>query len=40
MLGRIKLFYSDVEPAQFAQAGVGILVSPQLANCVDEWIAE
>ena len=25
-------------PAQFAQAGVGILVKSQLASCVDEWI--
>jgi len=33
-----KLFYSGVNPAKFAQAVVGILVSPQLANCVDEWI--
>ena len=33
-----KLFYSGVEPAQFAQAGVWMLVSPQLASCADEWI--
>jgi len=33
-----KLFYSGVEPAQLAQAEVDILVSPQLASCVDEWI--
>jgi len=31
-----KLFCSGVESAQFAQAGVGILVIPQLAYCVDE----
>ena len=35
-----KFFYSGVEPAKFAQAGVGILVSHQLANCVDEWIRQ
>ena len=33
-----KLFCSGVESAQFAQAGVEILVSFQLANFVDEWI--
>jgi len=33
-----KLFSSGVEPAKFAQAGVSILVSPQLASCVDEWV--
>ena len=33
-----KHFYSGDEPAQFAQAGVCIFVSPQLANCADEWI--
>jgi len=33
-----KLFYSGVEPAQLALAGVDILVSPRLASCVDEWI--
>jgi len=32
-----KLISND-EPAQFAQAGVSILVSPQLANCLDDWI--
>ena len=33
-----KLFCSGVESPKFAQVGVGILVSPQLANRVDEWI--
>ena len=33
-----KLSYSGVEPANFAQAAVGILVSTQLASFVDEWI--
>jgi len=31
-------FYSGVEPAKLAQAGVDTLVSPQLENCIDEWI--
>ena len=30
------LFYSGVEPTRSAQAGVGTLVRPQLAGCVDE----
>jgi len=34
-----KLFYFGVEPAKFAQAGVGILARSQLATSfVDEWI--
>jgi len=33
-----ELLYSSVEPARFARAGVGILVSPQQATCADEWI--
>jgi len=33
-----KLFFSGGEPARFAQAGLGILVNPQLASCADEWI--
>jgi len=33
-----KLFYSSVVPAKYTQAGVDILVSTQLASCVDEWI--
>jgi len=31
-----KLLYSGVETAKFVKAGVGILVSLLLANCVDE----
>jgi len=34
-----KLFYHGVEPTKFAQAGVGVLVSPQLTNRVDECIS-
>jgi len=33
-----KLFYSGVEPTQLAQAAEGVLVSSQLASCVDESI--
>ena len=33
-----NLFCFCVEPAKFAQAGVGILASPLLANCVNDWI--
>jgi len=33
-----KFFYSGIEPARFAQAGVGIRASPQLPTCVDELI--
>ena len=38
MGGGWKLFYSGVDPTMSAQAGVGILTSPRLADCVDEWI--
>ena len=30
-----KLFYSGVEPAKFAQAGEGTILSSQVARCVD-----
>ena len=33
-----KLFYSGVDPSVRAQAGVGILTSPRLANRVVEWM--
>ena len=33
-----KFIYSGNEATQTAQGGVGILISPQIANCVDEWI--
>jgi len=36
----MEIFESGVEPANFAQAGGEILVSPQLINCVDEWIPQ
>jgi len=29
-------FYSGFEPETFAQAGVGILVNPQVASCVEK----
>ena len=36
--GRWKLFYSGVDPSMSAQAGVGILTSPRLSDCVSDWI--
>ena len=36
--GRCKLFYSGADPSMPAQAGVGILTSPRLADCVSDWI--
>ena len=36
--GGWKLFYSGADPSMSSQAGVGILTSPQLADCVSEWI--
>ena len=36
--GRWKLFYSGADPSMSAQAGVGILTSPRLSNCVPDWI--
>jgi len=38
MIDGWKLFCSVVETAQFTQAGVLILVYPQVTNCVVEWI--
>ena len=35
--GGWKLFYSGVDPDMTAQAGVGILTSPRLADCVIDW---
>jgi len=32
-----KLFHSGIDPAKFAQGGMRLLVSPQMASCVDEW---
>ena len=37
--GEWKLFYSGADPSMFAQAGVGILTSPQLSDCVFDWIS-
>ena len=38
LVGRWKLFYSDVDLKLSAHAGVGILTSPQMSDCVSEWI--
>ena len=36
--GRWKLFYPGADPSMSAQAGVGILTSPRLSDCVSDWI--
>ena len=36
--GGWKLFYSGDDPSMSAQAGVGILTSPRLSDCVSDWI--
>ena len=36
--GGWKLFYSGVDAAMFAQASVGLLVSPNIAECVVDWV--
>ena len=36
--GGWKLFYSGADPSMSAEAGVGILTSPQLSDCVFNWI--
>ena len=36
--GGRKLFYSGADPSMSAQAGVGILTSPRLSDCVSDWI--
>ena len=33
-----KLFYSGADPSMSAQAGVGVLSSPLLSDCVSDWI--
>ena len=33
-----KIFYSGVDAAMSAQAGVGLLVSPNIAECVVDWV--
>ena len=35
--GGWKLFYSGADPSMSAQAGVGILTSPRLSDCVSEF---
>ena len=34
-----KIFYSRVDAAMSAQAGVGLLVSPNIAECVVDWVS-
>ena len=36
--GGWKFFYSGVDAAMSAQAGVGLLVSPNIAECVVDWV--
>ena len=36
--GGWKLFYSGADPSISAQSGVEILISPQLTDCVFDWI--
>ena len=36
--GGWKLFYYGADPSMSAQAGVGILTSPRLSDCVSDWI--
>ena len=36
--GGWKIFYSGVDVAMFAQAGVGLLVSPNMVECVVDWV--
>ena len=36
--GGWKLCYSGADPSMSAQAGVGILTSPRLPDCVSDWI--
>ena len=36
--GGWKIFYSGVDAAMSAQAGVGLLVSPNKAECVVDWV--
>ena len=33
-----NFFYSGVDAAMSAQAGVGLLVSPNIAKCVVDWV--
>ena len=34
----MEAFYSDADPSMSSQADVGILTSPQLLDCVFDWI--
>ena len=36
--GGWKIFYSGVDATMSAQAGVGLLVSPIIAECVIDWV--
>ena len=36
--GGWEIFYSGVDAAMSAQAGVGLLVSPNMAKCVVDWV--
>ena len=36
--GGWKIFYSGVDAAMSAQAGAGLLVSPNIAECVVDWV--
>ena len=36
--GGWKLFYSGADPSMSAQANAGILTTPQLSDCVFDWI--
>ena len=38
--GGWKIFYSGVDAAMSAQAGVGLLVSPNMAECVVDWVPQ
>ena len=36
--GGWKIFYSSVDAAMSAQAGIDLLVSPNIAECVVDWV--
>ena len=36
--GGWKLFYSGADSSMSTQAGVGILTSPRLSDCVSDWV--
>ena len=38
--GGWKIFYSGVDAAMSAQAGVGLLVSANMAECVVDWVPQ